>query len=91
MLVTATERKDVKTGRFIRKVFEYDAFGNVERVVDELGNVTEFSSDPYGIFFTKTKNAKGFETSYAYDYAVGMPTKITDPNGISNSFAYDGF
>lgn len=59
--------------------------------VDELGSATEYSSDQYGVYFAKVRNAKGFETAYSYSYPAGAVSTVIDPNGITKTLSFDAF
>jgi YD repeat-containing protein len=42
------------------------------------------------LYPTTVTNALGQATQYTYDYSLGKPTVVIDPNGSRNETAYDG-
>ena len=37
------------------------------------------------------KDAYGYESKTEYDYALGVPTRVTDLNGNAETYTYDSF
>ncbi len=69
----------------------YNSFGLVTSQTDPLGAVTSFAYDQYNLYPASQTNALQQVTQYVYNYAAGKPKTITDPNGLVQSFEYDGF
>lgn len=47
--------------------------------------------DTQGRFPTSSSNALGHSETRVYDARFGKPTQLTGPNGLTTSWAYDGF
>ncbi|WP_300635158.1 SpvB/TcaC N-terminal domain-containing protein [Pseudomonas sp.] len=60
------------------------------RLTESLGEAT-LDYDPYCCHVTQIKQADGCVTLATYDYRVGQPIKLTDPNGTVHQARYDGF
>lgn len=67
--------------------FEYDARGNLTKVVNALGQATQFKYDAKGQL-TQTTDALGGTTTNSYD-AFGDLIQTTDPLGNSRSSTFD--
>lgn len=72
----------------------YDPYGNVTSVVDANGatTLTSYSTDGYGTFlYPQTiTNELGHQTTTEIDYRWGQPISVTDPNGATSRYSYDG-
>jgi RHS repeat-associated protein len=77
----------------------YDTYGNVVCVRDPNGNVDTYAYDATGVFRTTTLNALGQPTSIAHYGVQGVPRDgepfgavktITDANGATTTYHYDG-
>ncbi|MBI2864438.1 MAG: hypothetical protein HYX94_07735 [Chloroflexi bacterium] len=67
-------------------------YGNTRWAKDPKGNVTETVYDStYHTFPVKTVDPLLRETNVQYDYVLGKPTQITDPNGAVTRHEYDVF
>jgi RHS repeat-associated protein len=66
----------------------YDAWGNVVRETDPVGNVTTFEFDPDGLFRVSRTDANG-TTSFDVDATCGKPSRIVDPDGSAAELRYD--
>ena len=72
--------------------FAYDANGNMEAVTDALQRVTQQSYDPLNRLARTLQDVGGVaaEIRSSYD-ALDQVTQVTDPKGLSTSYAYNGF
>jgi RHS repeat-associated protein len=72
-----------------------DAFGNITGTAAEDAYGRRRSScvtyDAEGVFPWAHANAAGHVTYAAYDPAFGVPAVVVDPNGLTTTWAYDGF
>lgn len=72
--------------------FEYDPFGNQTKVIDPLGNEAETAYDSaYKTYPTDTYNPLRHHTHIEYNFVLGVPLAITDPNGQTTNIEYDTF
>ncbi|MBU6462902.1 MAG: RHS repeat protein [Bradyrhizobium sp.] len=75
--------------------YGYDSFGNKTSVtVSGVDIVTRSSSsafDAKGQFNNSNSNALGQSETIQYDARFGKPTSRTGPNGLTTTWAYDGF
>lgn len=73
----------------------YDSFGNVNSAtVTGIGmsaRTTSVNWGSTGQFPVSVTNALSQTTQKGWDYALGVPTSETDPNGITTSWQYDAF
>ena len=75
----------------------YDLDGDLLTQTDALGNVTAYSYDPFGNEVSQSlpdpangaQDAKSPTTSFTYD-AVGDVLSLTDPDGNTTAWSYDG-
>lgn len=83
------------TSRKISTAYRRDAFGNaIETTVvadGELPRVTKSTYDDRGRFAISTTNALGQSVSKVVDDRNGLPRSVTDANGLSTQYEYDGF
>lgn len=70
----------------VTTMLNYDANGNVGRIIDPNGLITDLSYMPRGWLFSRTVG--GQVTSYNYD-AVGQLTQVTFPDRSTISYTYD--
>jgi RHS repeat-associated protein len=71
--------------------YDYDAYGNVIRITDPLGNATTTIYESYfNRFPVKTINALGHEGRFVYD-ALMRRIKVIDINGVEQNIEYDPF
>ena len=71
--------------------FDYDGFGNLERVTDAEGYQTESAFDAAGQAFLSRRQVKGSEYAEvwtAFDGA-GRPVEVKDPLGYTRESRYD--
>ena len=81
--------------------YGYDGYGNMTSLsspaqggtnstaVDGRSTVTTY--DALGLFVTSVTNALNQTTQFTHDARFGGVTKVTDPNLLSSTSAYDGF
>lgn len=78
---------------------EYDTYGNLTKVTQPVSANTQrmyysYSYDPvYHTYLVQTTDAYGYTSSTQYDnnYLLGVPTVITDINGVTSAYNYDSF
>jgi RHS repeat-associated protein len=89
------EESEPGTALSLVKSYEYDGFGNIIRSTVSGADITARSQstefDSRGRHLLKSKNALGHTESRSYDERLGLPTAITDPNGLIISRSYDSF
>jgi RHS repeat-associated protein len=74
----------------------YDGAGRPTRAVDGNGTITDFTYDAMGRTTTQTVRANADGSSSFNDatrsvsYQYGMAQSVRDPDGITQSFTYDG-
>ncbi|MEV0381262.1 DNRLRE domain-containing protein [Nonomuraea sp. NPDC050643] len=69
----------------------YDRHGNLTRLTDALGRVTEWTYDPHGNLLTETlpeAGGRASTTTHGYSRA-GERLSTTDPNGATTLATYD--
>ncbi len=73
----------------------YDSFGNVSsQTVTGIGmaaRTTTLSWDARGQFPLTVTNPLSQSATQTWRYDLGLPTSVTDPNGLTTSWTYDGF
>ncbi len=73
-------------------LYEYDSYGNPERVIDPEGRVSSIEYDlTFNTFPEKSYNAKNQLTTTLFNPVNGELTLVTDPNGFTTQFIYDEF
>ena len=78
---------------------EYDSYGNLTKVTQPASINTQrmfytYSYDPvYHTYLLQTTDAYGYTSSTQYDnnYLFGVPTVVTDINGVTSEYKYDSF
>lgn len=78
------------TSRYVITAMTYNLYGNVSSETDGAGNRTSYTLDALNLYPSVSSNALGHTTSLTYNYAIGRPKRITDPNGLSQEFIFDG-
>jgi RHS repeat-associated protein len=68
---------------------EYDAAGNLRKVIDVNGQSKHFTYDAKARITAITNDADGSSSTTSYDTA-GQPTSMTDEDGVTRGYAYDG-
>ncbi|MBI1855427.1 MAG: RHS repeat protein, partial [Chloroflexi bacterium] len=101
-----TQRAWVQNSDYSQVSYTYDSFGNrqTQSVYTGYGTAsaapdattrqwtfTTYDTDGYNTYATTVANnlKQGMQTSY--NYALGLPVSLTDPNGAVTSATYDGF
>ena len=92
LAVAEPNRTDLR----LSAVTVYDGVGNVTRrtLTDAAGNAREDRfefGDADKVHPTATVNALGHRTEREVHAGLGVPLRITDPNGVEVSMRYDGF
>jgi RHS repeat-associated protein len=82
-----TLKDTVSTNLEVKRTF--DSYGLPLTETDPLGNVTQYEYDSNHLYPTKVKNPLNQETTYTYNYALGKPTEVIDPNGLKQITEYD--
>jgi RHS repeat-associated protein len=78
-------------------VVGYDSCGNVDLLSSEPAGTSGQEREVeinYGARCQRPEsitNAEGHVTAVAYDWALGLPSAQTDPNGLVTALDYDGF
>ncbi len=88
-LLTKAETIETDSGETIAALKDYDEYGNVTKQTDAKGNSSYTRYYSGGIYPKETENALGHKTQTDYDFTLGIPTKMTDPNGAVTQYAYD--
>lgn len=78
---------------------EYDAYGNLTKITEPASdNGQRFSKTyeydaTYHAYMTKVKDAYNLSSSIQYDnnYLLGVPTVLTNVNGLNSYYLYDSF
>ncbi|MHC1741440.1 MAG: RHS repeat-associated core domain-containing protein [Syntrophobacteraceae bacterium] len=82
----------VELGVTVSKFMEYDQYGNVIRLTDRTGQVSEYGYDEStATFRTWARDPEGRETLCAYDPGLGLPLVDRDPTGNTTIKTYDAF
>jgi RHS repeat-associated protein len=79
----------------VTEAYGYDSFGNVSSLsVTGIGMTARTTGTNWGAtgqFPMIVTNALSQPTQTGYDFSQGLPTSVTDPNGIITSWQYDQF
>ncbi|MCB0518458.1 MAG: hypothetical protein KDD27_05950, partial [Saprospiraceae bacterium] len=67
--------------------YQYDANANLDKIIDPLGFVTDYTVNSLGLV-TQVKNPLNITVNFSYD-AQGNRTSISAPLGITSTFSYD--
>jgi YD repeat-containing protein len=89
-------------GQYIESGWSYDTWGNVTGSTSYSGyatattspssgarTVTSIYDTTYRTYLVSETNPLNQSTTYIYDYALGLPVKVTDPNQAKQGAAYD--
>jgi RHS repeat-associated protein len=68
-------------------VFTYDSRNNLLTLTNAASGTTTWSYDGNSLPLTRTLPRGGV---FQYAYTSGLLTQVTDPNGVINTFSYDG-
>lgn len=91
----SSETINLESLSWIRTEYSRDSFGNITRTkistpgLPERVSINEF--DQIGRFKLSETNALGHKSIIKPKLTTGMPYEITDPNGLTATFVYDGF
>lgn len=55
---------------------------------DALGHETRITPDPYWLLPALVRDPAGLTTTAVYDYRVGRPRQVTDPNGTTTHYRH---
>ncbi|MEM7360906.1 MAG: RHS repeat-associated core domain-containing protein [Pseudomonadota bacterium] len=90
------ETLEPNSSQWVKKAYTYDEFGNRTSSTITAGGIAEartstttFTSD--GRFPETVKNALNHTITSTFDAILGKPRTVTDANGITKEFLYDGF
>jgi RHS repeat-associated protein len=82
----------VDGGAYVSKFMEYDQYGNLIRLVDRTGNVTEFEyGDPTATYRTQAVDPEGRVLMSEYDPRFGELIRDVDAGGNVTTKEYDAF
>lgn len=85
------ESRWVTGSTVVDTTYTYDSFGRVATSTDPRGNVTTYTPDAANLYNATVTDALLYATTFAYDYTSGKPTAVTDPNGLTMTYDFDGF
>jgi RHS repeat-associated protein len=96
------QRTLASAGQYLESGWNYDSYGNLMGSTSYSGyatatispssgarTVTSIYDTTYHTYLVSETNPLNQSTGYVYDYALGLPVKLTDPNGASQGAAYD--
>jgi RHS repeat-associated protein len=86
---TKTEQWKSSTN-YINTQKTYNSYGLVTQELDPRGKATNYSYDTYNLYPATVTNALSQATAYTYDYSLGKPKQVTDPNSRVYQTVYDG-
>ncbi|WPO81910.1 RHS repeat-associated core domain-containing protein [Chryseobacterium sp. JJR-5R] len=94
-----TKISRIISGQTAETDMEYDIYGNLTKITEPASNNGQRFSKAYT--YESTYNTYPVEIRDSYDlasftqydanYLLGVPTVITDPNGVSSYYSYDSF
>ena len=88
----STKQEVLKSGpTFIDTEKTYNSYGLVTQEKDPRDKTTTHSYDTYNLLPATTTNPAGHVTTFVYDYSLGKPIQVTDPNSRTFQTVYDGF
>lgn len=85
-----TEEVWMSENTYASKFKIYNSLGLVAREFDANGNLTMYEYDEFGLYPTLVTNAARQTTSYEYNYFIGQPKLVINPNGLRQEIIYDG-
>jgi YD repeat-containing protein len=95
---TETVREPGSTQWQVTTGYEYDGFGNINRVTvqpaagqGQANRITQIDWGVNGRFPEHVTNPELQSTTFAWDPVLGLRTGVTDPNHLSVTFEYDNF
>jgi len=76
-----TKEEKWKTGsNYIDYEKTYNSYGLVTQEKDPRDKITDYTYDSYNLYPATATNALNQETDYTYDYSLGKPKQVTEPN-----------
>ncbi len=68
----------------------YNSYGLVTSSKDGKANNSTFTYDSLNLYVSTSTNPLSQVIGYLYDYSLGKPKQVTDPNGLVFQTVYDG-
>jgi RHS repeat-associated protein len=65
-------------------------YGTVVSETDPRSKTTTYVYDPYNLYIASSTNPVSHVTQFYYDYSLGKPKQVIDPNGLVYQTVYDG-
>ncbi|HZM76517.1 MAG TPA: RHS repeat-associated core domain-containing protein [Candidatus Limnocylindrales bacterium] len=88
--LTRTDVWNSSNGAYITASSAYDSFGNATSTTDARGSTSTTTYDPtYHLFATRVCNALTQCTDTTWDFVLGLPLTVTDPNNAVTATTYD--
>jgi len=87
--LTKTE-KWVSDTTYVDTEKTYNAYGLVVTEKDPRDKETTYTYDSFNLHIATSSNPLSQTTEFYYDYSLGEPKKIVDPNGLIFETVYDG-
>lgn len=75
---------------YITSEKSYNQFGLPISEIDPRGKITLYSYDTYNLYPVTVSRPLDLNTQYVYDYSLGKPKRMIDPNGFVFETVYDG-
>ena len=86
-----TKQEVWKSGSdYIDIEMSYNSYGLVTQEKDPRDKTTNYTYDEYNLHIATSTNPLSHEVQYYYDYSLGQPKQITDPNSRVYQTTYDG-
>lgn len=86
-----TQQDDLKAGSTyvptVRKV--YNSLGLIIQNINARNATTTYSYDPLNLYAATTTNALGHTSTAKYNYGLGVPSELKDPNGAIERTIFD--
>jgi RHS repeat-associated protein len=67
----------------------YNSYGLVTQEKDPRDKITSFAYDTYNLYIASSTNPVSHVVEYEYDYSIGKPKEVTDPNSYVFQTIYD--
>ena len=77
-------------GSYASTTRTFNAYGLPTQEKDGLSNTTTFTYDSFNLYVATSTNALSQTTGYQYDYSLGKPKSVIDPNSRVSQTVYDG-
>ncbi len=86
----STEQKTYHNGTWLYTSRTFDSYGNLLSSTDPSGHVTSYQySSSYQYAYVTTVSQGSSTQTYAYDFATGLSTSVTNPRGYTTLYTYD--